>query len=164
MSAAASSSSAILQPKSVKSSISSLNKSSSCVFSPSLNVATAASISRRRGRATRCVSARNSAVVERKSFLGSKVRGSPSERLHFGCRKDRAESRNYELWSALHCLVCRRSRLGFMTRRLIRIRAGLGLLLSCQGKTVAKRYDIIAEFLLTRPFFFHFKKKLCFFF
>jgi glutamate synthase (NADPH/NADH) len=83
MSAAASSSSAILQPKSVKSSISSLNKSSSCVFSPSLNVATAASISRRRGRATRCVSARNSAVVERKSFLGSKVRGSPSERLHF---------------------------------------------------------------------------------
>ncbi|KAI5568378.1 hypothetical protein BDE02_12G011500 [Populus trichocarpa] len=83
MSAAASSSSAILKPKSVKSSISSLNKSSSCVFSPSLNVATAASISRRRGRATRCVSARNSAVVERKSFLGSKVRGSPSERLHF---------------------------------------------------------------------------------
>ncbi|XP_061956875.1 glutamate synthase 1 [NADH], chloroplastic-like isoform X1 [Populus nigra] len=83
MSAAASSSSAILQPKSVTSSISSLNKSSSCVFSPSLNVATAASISRRRGRATRCVSARNSAVVERKSFLGSKVRGSPSESLHF---------------------------------------------------------------------------------
>ncbi|KAJ6376078.1 hypothetical protein OIU77_000949 [Salix suchowensis] len=82
MSAAASSSSAILQPKSVKSSISSLNKSPPCVFSPSLNVATAASVSRRRGRATRCVSARNSAV-ERKSFLGSKVRGSVPERLHF---------------------------------------------------------------------------------
>uniref|UniRef100_A0A6N2KJ79 glutamate synthase (NADH) n=1 Tax=Salix viminalis TaxID=40686 RepID=A0A6N2KJ79_SALVM len=82
MSAAASSSSAILQPKSVKSSTSSLNKSPSYVFSPSLNVATAASVSRRRGRATRCVSARNSAV-ERKSFLGSKVRGSVPERLHF---------------------------------------------------------------------------------
>lgn len=49
-----------------------------------------------------------------------------------------------------------------MTRPLIKIRVGLGLLLSCQGRTVAKRYDIIAEFLFTRPFFFHFLKKFFF--
>ncbi|CAK7324155.1 unnamed protein product [Dovyalis caffra] len=75
---AAASSSALLQPKYVRTPFSSLNKS------PSLNVATVASASRRSARATRCASARKSAVVERKSFLGSKVRGSAgSERLHF---------------------------------------------------------------------------------
>jgi len=79
---AAASSGALLQPKSVKAPFSSLSKSSS--LSPSLNVATAASVSRRSARANRCASTRKSVVVERKSFLGSKVRGSAgSERLHF---------------------------------------------------------------------------------
>ncbi|XP_061953656.1 glutamate synthase 1 [NADH], chloroplastic isoform X1 [Populus nigra] len=79
---AAASSGALLQPKSVKAPFSSLSKSS--CLSPSLNVATAASVSRRSARANRCASTRKSVVVERKSFLGSKVRGSAgSERLHF---------------------------------------------------------------------------------
>ena len=79
---AAASSGALLQPKSVKAPFVSLGKSSS--LSPSLNVATVASVSRWSARANRCASTRKSVVVERKSFLGSKVRGSAgSERLHF---------------------------------------------------------------------------------
>ncbi|KAJ6411038.1 hypothetical protein OIU84_007732 [Salix udensis] len=79
---AAASSGALLQPKSVKAPFSSLSKSSS--LSPSLNVATVASVSRRSARATRCALTRKSVVAERTSFLGSKVRGSAGlERSHF---------------------------------------------------------------------------------
>uniref|UniRef100_A0A6N2LPU3 glutamate synthase (NADH) n=1 Tax=Salix viminalis TaxID=40686 RepID=A0A6N2LPU3_SALVM len=70
---AAASSGALLQPKSVKAPFSSLSKSSS--LSPSLNVATVASISRRSARATRCCFdeeiVRGSAGLERSHFWQS---------------------------------------------------------------------------------------------
>ncbi|KAJ6672830.1 GLUTAMATE SYNTHASE 1 [NADH] CHLOROPLASTIC [Salix viminalis] len=61
---------------------------------------------------------------------------------------DRVESRNYELWSGLHCPVSLRSRLGFMTRRLIRIRVGLGLWLNYQGKNSRKTVNDALEMLV----------------